>query len=78
MSREYKVDKEYSFVEILRYNLRMWWLAVIMAVVCAAALGGYKYLSTRQYVENEMYENKQQIVASLFVSDYSEGSAWET
>lgn len=77
MSREYKVDKEYSFVEILRYNLRMWWLAVIMAVVCAAALGGYKYLSTRQYVENEMYENKQQIVASLFVSDYSEASVVE-
>lgn len=77
MSREYKVDKEYSFVEILRYNLRMWWLAVIMAVVCAAALGGYKYTALHQYVENEIYENKQQVVASLFVSDYSGASVVE-
>lgn len=77
MSREYKVDKEYSFIEIIQYNLRMWWLAVIMAVLCAAALGGYKYMSTHQYVENEMYENKQQVIASLFVSDYSEASVVE-
>lgn len=77
MSREYKVDKEYSFVEIVRYNLRMWWLAVIMAVLCAAALGGYKYTSLRPYVESTMYENKQQVVASLFVSDYSDASVVE-
>lgn len=77
MSREYKVDKEYSFIEILQYNLRMWWLAVIMAVLCAAALGGYKYISTHQYVENEMYENKQQVIASMFVSDYSDASVVE-
>lgn len=77
MSREYKVDKEYSFIEIIQYNLRMWWLAVIMAVLCAATLGGYKYMSTHQYVENEMYENKQQVIASLFVSDYSEASVVE-
>ncbi len=77
MSREYKVDKEYSFVEIVRYNLRMWWLAVIMAVLCAAALGGYKYNALHQYVENEMYENKQQVAASLFVSDYSDASVVE-
>lgn len=77
MSREYKVDKEYSFVEIVRYNLRMWWLAVIFAVLCAAALGGYKYKTLHQYVENEMYENKQQVVAALFVSDYSDASVVE-
>lgn len=77
MSREYKVDKEYSFLEIVRYNLRMWWLAVIMAILCAAALGGYKYNALHQYVENEMYENKQQIVAALFVSDYSDASVVE-
>lgn len=77
MSREYKVDKEYSFIEIIQYNLRMWWLAVIMAVICAAALGGYKYVSTHQYVENEMYENKQQVIASMFVSDYSDASVVE-
>lgn len=77
MSREYKVDKEYSFFEIIQYNLRMWWLAVIMALLCAALLGGYKYVSTHQFVENEMYENKQQMVSSLFVSDYSEASVVE-
>lgn len=77
MSREYKVDKEYSFIEIVQYNLRMWWLAVIMAVLCAAALGGYKYMSTHQYVENEMYENKQQVIASMFVSNYSDASVVE-
>lgn len=77
MSREYKVDKEYSFFEIVQYNLRMWWLAVIMALLCAAALGGYKYMSTHQFVEDEMYENKQQIVGSLFVSDYSDVSLTE-
>lgn len=77
MSREYKVDKEYGFLEIVRYNLRMWWLAVIFALLCAAALGGYKYKTLHQYVENEMYENKQQVVASLFVSDYSQASVVE-
>lgn len=77
MSREYKVDKEYSFIEIVQYNLRMWWLAVIMALLCAAMLGGYKYVSLRPYVEKEVYENKQQAVGSLFVSDYSDTSVVE-
>ena len=65
------------FLEIVRYNLRMWWLAVIFALLCAAALGGYKYKTLHQYVGNEMYENKQQVVASLFVSDYSQASVVE-
>ena len=56
MSREYNTEKEYTFWEIIRYNLRMWWLAVIMAILCAAALGGYKYKTLHQYVEKEMYE----------------------
>ena len=43
MSREYKVEREYSIAQIIRYNLRMWWLAAILAVLCALALGGYKY-----------------------------------
>ena len=38
MSREYNTEKEYTVWEIIRYNLRMWWLAVIMAILCAAAL----------------------------------------
>lgn len=77
MSREYRMDKEYSFIEIVRYNLRMWWLAVIMAVICAAVLGGYKYVSLRPYVENAQYQDMQQVEASLFVSDYSDGSVVE-
>lgn len=77
MSKEYKIDKEYSATEIIRYNLRKWWLALIMAVLCAAVLGGYKYMSTRQYVENTVYQDKQQVVASLFVSNYNDASVVE-
>ncbi len=77
MSREYRMDREYSIAEIIRYNLRMWWLAAILAVLCAGALGGYKYVSLHQYVENEVYENRQQIVASLFVSLYSDADPSE-
>lgn len=77
MNKEYKVDKEYSLMEIIRYNLRMWWLAVIFAVVCAGMLGGYKYMSLHQYVENELYENKQQVTASLFVENFNDGSVAE-
>lgn len=77
MSREYRVDREYSIGEIIRYNLRMWWLAAILAVLCAAALGGYKYKALHQYVENEVYENRQQVVAALFVSLYSDSDPSE-
>ena len=42
MNKEYNLDKEYNVVEIIRYNLRMWWLAVIFAGICAGILGGYK------------------------------------
>lgn len=77
MSKEYKVDKEYSLAEIIRYNLRMWWLAVILAVICAGILGGYKYVSLRPFVENEAYENKQQVVCAMFVTDYSDTSVIE-
>lgn len=77
MSKEYRMDKEYSVVEIIQYNLRKWWLALIMAVLCAAVLGGYKYMSTCQYVENTVYQDKQQVVANLFVSTYSDASVVE-
>lgn len=77
MSKEYRMDKEYSAVEIIRYNLRKWWLALIMAMLCAAILGGYKYMTTRQYVENTIYQDKQQMVANLFVSTYSDASVIE-
>ena len=77
MSREYKVEREYSIAQIIRYNLRMWWLAAILAVLCALALGGYKYKSLHQYVENEVYENRQQVAASLFVGLYSDADPSE-
>lgn len=77
MNKEYKVDKEYSLVEIVRYNLRMWWLAVIFAFLCAGMLGGYKYASLHQYVENEMYSDKVQVRTALFMSNFSEGSVVE-
>lgn len=77
MSREYNTEKEYTVWEIIRYNLRMWWLAVIMALLCAAALGGYKYKTLHQFVEKEVYENKQQVVGTLFVTDYSDAGMTE-
>lgn len=77
MSKQYRIDKEYSVWEIVQYNLRMWWLAAICALICAAALGGYKYMTTRQYVENTIYQDKQQVVASLFVTNYNETSVVE-
>lgn len=77
MSKEYKIDKEYSVWEIIQYNLRKWWLMLIMAVLCAAALGGYKYMYTKDYVENTIYQDKQQVVATLFVTNYNETSVVE-
>lgn len=77
MSKEYRMDKEYNVVEIIQYNLRKWWLAIIMAVICAGLLGAYKYSSTIQYVENVVYQDKQQVVATLFVSDYNDTNVVE-
>lgn len=77
MSKEYKIDKEYSVWEIIQYNLRKWWLAAIMAVICAAALGGYKYMTTHQYVEKTMYQDKQQVTANLIVNNYSDANVVE-
>lgn len=77
MSREYNTEKEYTFWEIIRYNLRMWWLAVIMAILCAAALGGYKYKELHPLVEKEIYENKQQVVSSFYVKNYSDAGMTE-
>lgn len=77
MNKEYQLDKEYSIWEIIRYNLRMWWLALICAAVCAAALGGYKLVSLYPYLEKENYENIQQVTASLFVKTYSDETSVE-
>lgn len=77
MNKEYKIDKEYSVAEIIRYNVRMWWLAAIFALVCAAVLGGYKYKSNHQFVERELYDNIQQVTAGLYVRTYSDETSVE-
>lgn len=77
MKKEYKVDKEYSLLEIIRYNLRMWWLAGILAVLFAGLLGGYKVATLHPYVDNEVYQDKMQVRASLYVHEYSSGGVIE-
>lgn len=75
MSKEYRAEKEYSIAEIIRYNLKMWWIAAILAVLCAGVLGGYKYTTLHPYVEDEIYENTQQVVAAMIVSQYNEADS---
>lgn len=77
MNREYKVDREYSLFEVVRYNLRMWWAAALLAVLFAGILGGYKIVTLHPYVDNEVYEDKMQVKASLFVREYSSASVME-
>lgn len=77
MNKEYRLDREYSVGEIIRYNLRRWWLAVICAAVCAAALGGYKFIALYPYVEKEAFEDIYQVEAMLYVNSYSEEGATE-
>ena len=50
MNREYRRDKEYSLLEVLKFNLRKWWIAAILAVVFALIVGGYKEATLKQYV----------------------------
>ncbi len=75
--REYRLDKEYNVPEIIRYNLRMWWLAILCALACAALLGGYKFRANYQFVEKEVYDSTQQATASLYVRLYSDETAVE-
>lgn len=75
--REYKTEKEYSVGEIVRYNLKMWWLAALLAVIFAAMLGGYKFVSLKPYVENEVYQDKMQVKASLYLSQFNDSSVLE-
>lgn len=77
MNKGYQLDREYSVWEIIRYNVRMWWLALICAAVCAAALGGYKLVSLYPYLEKENYQNIQQVTASLYVSEYNDATTVE-
>ena len=77
MNQEYRLDKEYTVIEIIRYNLKKWWLALICAAVCAAALGGYKVVSLYPYLEKDAYENIHQVTATLYAQQYSDESAVE-
>lgn len=75
--REYKAEKEYSVGEIIRYNLKMWWLAAILAAIFGVLLGGYKFVSLKPYVENEVYQDKMQVKASLYLSQFNDSSVLE-
>jgi len=77
MKKEYRMDREYSPTELIRYHLKMWWLALIFGLICAAMLGGYKYASLKPFLEDNLYEDRMQVRAALFVSNYSEGSVGE-
>lgn len=77
MNKEYRLEREYSVGEIIRYNLRRWWLALICAAVCAVALGGYKFVALYPYVEKEAYEDIYQVEAILFVNSYNDAATAE-
>lgn len=75
--REYKKEKEYSIGEVIRYNLKMWWAAALLAVIFAGLLGGYKFVSLKPYVENEVYQDKMQVKASVYLSQFNDSSVLE-
>lgn len=77
MNKGYQLEKEYSIGEIIRYNLKMWWLAVIFAVVCAAALGGYKFVSLYPYIEKDNFECVQQVKSSVYAKPYNDSDSAE-
>lgn len=77
MKQGYQLEKEYSIGEIIRYNLKMWWLAMLCAVVCAASLGGYKFVSLYPYIEKDNFENVQQVETTVYVTPYSDSDSSE-
>ena len=44
-------------LEVLKYNLRKWWFAAILAAVFGVLVGGYKAVTLRPYVDNEVYQD---------------------
>ena len=75
--QSYQPDREYSVWQIFRCNLKKWWLMLICALVCAALLGSYKYYSNRRFVTDKAYEEINQVMATLYVKEYSGESATE-
>ena len=39
MDQRYESSREYSLMDILKYNLRKWWLAAILAAIFAVIVG---------------------------------------
>ena len=77
MNREYTSDKEYSLLDVLKYNLRKWWMAALLAAIFAVIIGGYKGITLKQYVDNKVYQDQQRVVASVLVQEYSSAGVIE-
>ncbi len=75
--KKYRIDEEYSVWELIRCNLRVWWLILLCAVAGAALLGGYVYVSNRAYIVEDKYEEQYRVEAALCVNAYSNESATE-
>ena len=74
---KFETDREYTVWDILRENLKVWWLMILGALAGALLLGGYKYDSNRSYISEKNYENDYRVMASLMVEEYSAESAAE-
>lgn len=75
--RQFDSDREYTAAEVIRENLKVWWLLLLSALAGALFLGGYKYWSNRDFVSEKNYEELYQVTASFCVRDYSHESAPE-
>lgn len=74
---KYRIDEEYGVWEIMRYNLRVWWLMLLCAAAGAVLLGGYVYVSNRAYIVEDRSEEQYRVEAALCVTAYSDESAAE-
>lgn len=77
MNKKYESEKEYSFWEIARYNLKMWWMAAILGIVFAAVLGAHQYKASYNDLDEVRYGNISQVRTDLYVNLYSDESAVE-
>lgn len=58
---ERQIDIKKYFVHLLRF----WWLAVLLAVLCGAALGGFKYMKDKKAYEelgNKLKQDAEEVV----------------